>query len=98
MAKLTKVQADMKKKKEQILKCLEKNLGNVSSACTQVGIGRTCFYEWVKKDAEFAEKWYDIEEMSIDYAETSLKKQIKNGNTYFLVQTQHLHWVIDTTP
>jgi len=81
MAKLTKVQEDMKKKKEHVLKALEKNLGNVSSACSQVGIGRTCFYEWVKKDPVFAEKWHDIEEMSIDYAETSLKKQIKNGNT-----------------
>ena len=81
MAKLTKVQEDKKKKKELVLKALEKNLGNVSSACSQLNISRTQFYKWVKDDADFAEKWHDIEEMSIDYAETSLKKQIKNGNT-----------------
>ena len=81
MAKLTKAQTDMKRKKEHILKCLKKNLGNISNACEQIGIGRTTFYNWVKDDAGFAEKWHDIEEMSLDYAETSLKKQIKNGNT-----------------
>ena len=81
MTKLNKIQADMKKKKELVLKALEKNLGNVSNACSQLNISRTQFYNWVKDDADFAEKWHDIEELSIDYAETSLKKQIKSGNT-----------------
>ena len=39
--------------KTLLLKALEKSLGIVTTACKQVGIGRTTFYDYLKKDKKF---------------------------------------------
>ena len=38
--------------KKAIIDALEKSLGVVTTACKNVGIGRTTFYEWMKDDQE----------------------------------------------
>ena len=43
--------------KKAVIEALEKSLGVVTTACKQVGIGRTQFYEWLK-DPEFVEVFY----------------------------------------
>ena len=68
-------------KKDAMLQALEKTLGVVTSACKQVGIGRTTFYEWLNNDQEFAKQVADIQNVALDYAESHLHKQIGNGNT-----------------
>ena len=67
--------------KKAILDALEKSLGVVTTACKSVGIGRTTFYDWIKEDPEFKKKVKDINDIALDFAESSLHKQIKDGNT-----------------
>mgnify|MGYP003672102083 FL=1 len=67
--------------KKAILEALEKSLGIVTTACKNVGIGRTQFYNWLKEDKEFADKVSDIENVALDFAESQLHKQISNDST-----------------
>ena len=67
--------------KKAMLEALEQSLGVVTSACKKVGIGRTTFYDWMRSDEEFAKQVKDIEDIAIDFAESQLHKQIKEGNT-----------------
>ena len=67
--------------KKAIIEALEKSLGVVTTACKTVGIGRTTFYGWLKEDEEFAKQVDDIQNITLDFAESQLHKQIKDGNT-----------------
>jgi len=67
--------------KKAMIEALEKSLGVVTTACKNVGIGRTQFYAWLKEDTEFAENVKSIEDIAIDFAESKLHKQIEKGDT-----------------
>ena len=67
--------------KKAMLDALEKSLGVVTSACKSVGIGRTTFYDWMNTDEEFKKQVNDIQNIALDYAESHLHKQIKDGST-----------------
>ncbi len=67
--------------KKAILEALEKSLGVVTTACKNVGIGRTQFYNWLKQDEDFAESVEDVQNIALDFAESQLHKQIGDGNT-----------------
>ena len=67
--------------KKALSEALEKSLGIVTTACKQVGIGRTTFYDYLKKDKKFADEVKDIENIALDFAESQLHKQIQEGNT-----------------
>lgn len=78
-------------KKKAMVDALEKTLGVVTFACKQVGIGRTQHYEWLKKDPEYKEAVESIKDICLDFAESQLHKQIKEGNTtatIFYLKTQ----------
>lgn len=66
-------------KKKTTLSALEKALGNVSMTCKHVGISRETFYRWMKEDEEFKNSVDDIYEANIDFAESSLLKNIREG-------------------
>tara|TARA_B100000902_G_C27308081_1_gene916742 strand:- start:2708 stop:3064 length:357 start_codon:yes stop_codon:yes gene_type:complete len=66
--------------KKAVIEALEKSLGVVTTACKQVGIGRTQFYEWLK-EPEFKAEVDSIQDIALDFAESQLHKQIKDGNT-----------------
>jgi len=81
-------------KKKAILEALEKSLGVVTTACKNVGIGRTTYYQWLKDDEEFATQVKDIDEVALDFAESKLHKQIADGNvtaTIFYLKTKGKH-------
>ena len=67
--------------KKVLLEALEKSLGVVTMACKKVNIGRTTFYQWLKEDEEFSKAVQDISEVALDFAESQLHTQIKEGNT-----------------
>lgn len=67
--------------KELLIKALENNLGIVTLACKEVGINRTTFYQYVKDDLEFAKDVKEIESHALDFAESQLFKQMKDGST-----------------
>ena len=68
-------------KKKKLLEALEKSLGVVTSACKNVGIHRSTFYDWYKSDPVFKDQVDDINNIAIDFAESQLHKQIQDGNT-----------------
>jgi hypothetical protein len=68
-------------KKEAVLQALEKSLGIVTTAVKSVGIARSTFYKWINEDEDFAKKVKDIDNITLDFAESQLHKQIQDGNT-----------------
>ena len=66
--------------KKAILEALEKNLGIVTTACKQVGIGRTTFYDWLKEDEDFKKKVDEINNVALDFTESKLFKLIEGEN------------------
>jgi len=74
-----------------MLDALEKSLGVVTAACKAVGIGRTTHYLWMQEDAEYKKAVEDLNDVAIDFAESQLHKQIKDGNstaTIFYLKTK----------
>lgn len=74
-----------------MIEALEKSLGIVTTACKSVGIDRGTHYNWMKDDEDYATKVLSIEDMTIDFAESQLHKQIKEGNstsTIFFLKTK----------
>lgn len=87
MARTTK--SDILKKK--LVEALESTLGVVTSACKVAEVNRSTFYEWYKNDEEFAKQVDSIGDMAIDFAESQLHKQIREGNstsTIFFLKTK----------
>jgi hypothetical protein len=77
--------------KKQIVLALEKSLGVVTSACKNVGVARSTFYDWYNGDEEFKKSVDSIEDIALDFAESQLHKQIKDGNvtaTIFYLKTK----------
>lgn len=66
--------------KEQMLQALENSLGVVGQACDKTGISRETHGKWLENDSKYAEKVRNIEEKSIDFAESKLLKQVSDGN------------------
>ena len=67
--------------KANLLEALEKSLGVVTTACSKVGCSRETFYKYCKEDEEFKSKVDDISNVTLDFAESQLHKQIMDGNT-----------------
>lgn len=63
------------------LEVFESQGANVTAACKAVGISRQTFYHWSDNSDTYKRKVHEIRESMIDFAESSLKKQIKDGNT-----------------
>lgn len=63
--------------KKQLLESMSKSLGVISTACKQVGISRTTYYEYLK-DPEFKKAVSEIEAEAVDFAESKLFELI-NG-------------------
>tara|TARA_R110000824_G_C14751059_1_gene628603 strand:+ start:194 stop:547 length:354 start_codon:yes stop_codon:yes gene_type:complete len=67
--------------KKALIEALEKSLGVVTTACKSLGVGRTTFYGWLKEDEEFAEKVNDIQNIALDFVESKLFENIRDGKT-----------------
>ncbi len=83
--------AHMEQQKKHMLEALERSLGIVTTACNAVGIGRTTHYRWLKDDAEYKQAVKDIDNRTLDFAESHLHKLIKEGNpaaTIFFLKTK----------
>jgi hypothetical protein len=77
--------------KKAMIEALEKSLGVVTTACKSVGIGRTTHYMWLDEDPEYRRDVESISDIAVDFAESSLHKQIKDGNptsTIFFLKTK----------
>jgi DNA-binding XRE family transcriptional regulator len=68
-------------KKTKMIEAMCNCLGVVSDACKVVGISRKTYYDWMNDDDDFRQSINDISEIALDYAETQLFKQIREGST-----------------
>ncbi len=67
--------------KANLLESLEKALGVVTTACKTAGCSRETFYKYCREDEEFKTKVEDVSNITLDFAESQLHKQIMDGNT-----------------
>jgi hypothetical protein len=64
-----------------MLQALENSLGVVTVACKKTETPRSTYYKWLKEDQEFAQAVKEIENIALDFAESQLHTQIKDGST-----------------
>lgn len=77
--------------KKAMINALEKSLGIVTTACKAVGIARETHYRWMREDEEYNESVKSIEDIALDFAESQLHKQIRDGevsSTIFFLKTK----------
>ena len=77
--------------KKAMIDALEKSLGIVTSACKVVGISRETHYRWLREDEKYLTAVKSIEDIALDFAESQLHKQIKEGevsSTIFYLKTK----------
>ena len=72
---------DTVKRKEAMIEQMSSTLGNIALSCKNVHISRQTHYSWLEKDPKYALEISNVEEASIDFAESKLKQQIDTGNT-----------------
>lgn len=78
-------------KKKALLAALEASLGVVTPACRSCGISRETHYRWLKEDDEYKESVTLLDDLALDFAETQLHRQIKDGtpsSTIFFLKTR----------
>jgi hypothetical protein len=78
-------------KKGAMIEALEQSLGVVTTACKIIGISRETHYRWLKEDPEYKEKVEGLIDVALDFAESQLHKQIRDGNstaTIFFLKTK----------
>jgi hypothetical protein len=66
--------------KKKLLEALERNLGIVTPACKEVGISRDRYYTYYNEDPEFKKKVDELTEFTLDFVETKLFQNIKEGS------------------
>ena len=67
--------------KKKMLECLERHFGLVYYAVQEANIARSTHYEWLKHDPAYKAAVDEISEYCLDFAESSLMKLIKKGDT-----------------
>ena len=67
--------------KGNLLEALEQSLGVVTTACKIVGCNRSTFYGHYNRDTKFRDAVDELQNMTLDFAESQLHKQIQEGNT-----------------
>ncbi len=74
-------ESQLSTRKKAFISALKSTLGIVTRAAEKSGIDRDCHYKWMREDAKYKEAVADLDNLVIDFAETSLMNQIKEGNT-----------------
>ena len=70
----------VEERKEAFLQELYKTLGCALGACRKTGFDRATLEAWLQDDAEFADRVRLIAEDALDYVESRMFDEIKNGN------------------
>ena len=70
---------ELTKKQILFLEAFEKHATNISRACKVVEINRQTHYDWKSRNPTYKESIEAIEESMIDFAESMLYKNMKDG-------------------
>jgi hypothetical protein len=77
--------------KKAMVEALEKSLGIVTTACKMVDISRETHYRWLREDEAYKEAVDAIADLTLDFVESQLHKQIQKGevtSTIFYLKTK----------
>lgn len=66
--------------KGALIQALIASLGVITTACNEVGIARSTFYEWYDSDEDFKKAVDDLRNISLDFATSKLFELIKDKN------------------
>lgn len=72
-------QPRVKAAKQRLVKALVKSLGIVTDACKLAKVERVTYYKYLKEDPEFAKEVDSISDVALDFAESALHENIRNG-------------------
>ena len=92
---------DIEQLKEELLNALEQTLGIASTACHQVNVPYKRYKRWLLTDPEFKLAAEAITDITIDFVEAQLFRQIQEGNTQatmFYLRTKAKHRGYVETP
>ena len=67
--------------KKAMIAALESTMGIVTQAAKKAGIDRNTHYLWMRDDADYAASVRALDDATIDFAESALYRQIRDGNT-----------------
>ena len=67
-------------KKKLMYGSLKSQLGIVTAACKEIGIGRTTHYDWLRDDENYRQWIEEMPDLTLDFVENALLKNISNGN------------------
>lgn len=68
--------ADIRRRKEIILKVLKRTRLNTAQACEAAAITRQTYYVYLREDPEFKKAVCELDEARIDYAESKLMSMV----------------------
>lgn len=74
-----------RRNKYKMIKALEASLGIVTTAIKKSGVKSSTHYKWLKEDPAYAKRVNSIQNMSIDFVESQLYKQIQEGNVTSII-------------
>ncbi len=78
-------------RKRAMIETMIQTLGVVTPACELCKVDRSTHYRWLKEDPTYKMAYEDLGEVALDFAETNLHKQIKEGvpaSTIFYLKTK----------
>ena len=81
-------------KQKKAIHILKGKAGNVSLTCEELGISRQTFYRWKNESEEFRKAVKDVDEGLIDFVESKLMMNIKEGketSMIFFLKTKGKH-------
>lgn len=67
-------------RKKLFIKAFAKNNAMIQTTCDEIGITRTTYYEWLKKDPKFKEECDNAVERKLDRLEGKLNALIEKGD------------------
>jgi hypothetical protein len=79
------------KRKENMIAALKSTLGVIKTASEKCGVSRGTHDDWLRHDPKYREKVEAVYEEQIDFAESALFKQIRDGvpqSTIFFLKTK----------
>ena len=76
----SQISSPVSRTKKALIVALNQTLGNVTKACSAVGIHKSTFYNYIRDDPEFAAAVKEVDEVCLDYAVDTLFKQMNAGN------------------
>ena len=73
------------KNKARFLEKLEAKLGNITLTCKATGLSRSQVYKWRETDPDFAAAVEEVNEVTLDFVESKLLKQIADDDTTAII-------------